>query len=139
MIKDIQLRHAGITVSDIDKSIEFYRDLLGLEIVADVVEDKAWIQKITSIQRGLRTVKLSDNKGGLVELLYYSDSSIRSHGLTDVGCSHIAFTVKCLDDVYSELKNRGVSFVSLPQSNGKVKVAFCFDPDSVCVELVELL
>ena len=139
MIKGVLLRHIGITVSNIDKSIEFYRDLLGLEIISDVIEDKSWIKTITNVQLRLRTVKLCDSCGGTVELLHYSEVGMCFHSLTDIGCSHIAFTVENLDNIYNKFIKFGINFISSPQSNDKVKVAFCFDPDNICIELVELL
>jgi len=139
LIKGILLRHVGITVSNINNSIEFYRDLLGLDIVSDVIEDKSWIETITNVQLRLRTVKLCDSSGGMVELLHYSEVGLCCRSLTDAGCSHIAFTVENLDSIYDKFRKLGISFISSPQSNDKVKVAFCFDPDNICIELVELL
>ena len=41
--------------------------------------------------------------------------------------------------IYENLLNMGVEFISEPVSNGKVKVAFCKDPNDVYLELVEEL
>ena len=48
-------------------------------------------------------------------------------------------TVDDIESVYKRLTEQGVEFINPPESNGKVKVAFCKDPNDVWLELVEEL
>lgn len=127
------VRHCGIVVSDMEKSLEFYRDILGLKIKVDALEEGEFIDAILGMQKvKVRTVKmLADEGDALVELLFY-------HSRPE-GSSHTAFTVENLDDEYKRLKEKGIKFINSPQvsPNGKAKVAFCYDPDGIPVELVE--
>lgn len=139
------IRHFGIVVSDIKKSLYFYKDLLGLKVKKDTLEKGEFIDNILGLKNvKVRTIKMSANDSNLIELLWYkSHSKKRKKGNTicDIGASHPAFTVKNLDYEYKKLKKQGVKFICPPQisPDSKAKVTFCYDPDNVPVELVEEL
>ena len=143
----IGLRHIGIVVIDIERSLQFYRDLLGLKIIKDQEEYGDYIDKFTGIKGvRVRTVKMKTEGGGLIELLqYYSHPSsnimCQDRKMTEIGCSHFALTVKNIDDIYHKLLLSGIRFYSepIPSPDGYAKVAFCKDPDGVLIELVEEL
>ena len=75
------------------------------------------------------------------KLLYYEnpipDDNFKR--VNFVGCTHFAVTVDDVDKLYENLMMSGVDFIREPISNGKVKVAFCKDPNDVYIELVEEL
>jgi len=139
------IRHIGIVVSNIDKSLHFYRDLLGLKIVKDMNESGAFIDNISDLKGvQVRTVKMAADDGNLIELLCYSshpDSPDRKKLINQIGCSHVAFTVENLDEEYDKLTKAGIQFNAPPQHSpdGYAKVTFCKDPDGSHVELVEVL
>ena len=116
----MSLRHIGIVVRDIDESLDFYQ-MLGYEVVADVQEDGKFIDEILG--------------------LYYEnpipDDNFKR--VNFVGCTHFAVTVDDIDELYGDLIMSGVDFIREPISNGKVKVAFCKDPNDVYIDLVEEL
>ena len=135
------LRHLGIVVRDMDKSLKFYK-YLGYEVVSDMKEDSKFIDKILGLKNSdLRTVKMTCDNNHMIELLDYSNpiSDDNSKRVNYVGCSHFALSVSHIDSLYENLLNMGVEFISEPVSNGKVKVAFCKDPNDVYLELVEEL
>ena len=143
----ITLRHVGITVVDMEKSLALYRDYFGLTVVWDQLEEGEFIDNLSG-EKGVRvrTVKLRDEEGGMVELLQYY-SHPRSNGANftqkamEVGCSHFALTVSDLDSVYGDLKKLGLRFNSSPKISvdGKAKVCFCRDFDGTLMELVEVI
>ena len=68
----MKVRHTGIVVADLDRSLAFYRDLLGLEVVRELDERGEYIDRITGLDGvRVRTVKLADAGGGMVELLKF--------------------------------------------------------------------
>ena len=85
MIKNI--RHLGIVVRDMEKSLEFYR-YLGYEVIADMKEDSRFIDKILGLNDSdLRTVKMTCGNNHMIELLDYwnpisDDNSIVSISLS---------------------------------------------------------
>ena len=135
------LRHLGIVVRDMDKSLKFYK-YLGYEVVADVKEDSKFIDTILGLNNSdLRTVKMTYDDNHMIELLHYinpiSEDNLKR--VNFVGCSHFALSVSDIESLYKNLLKIGVEFISEPISNGKVKVAFCKDPNDVYLELVEEL
>ncbi len=142
----LNIRHFGIVVTNMEKSLHFYRDLLGLKIQRDTLEEGECIDNILCLKNvKVRTVKMSsDNGNALVELLEYSSHQGKkreNYQIFDLGASHTAFTVSDIDAEYEKLKKERVRFTCPPQisPDGKAKITFCFDPDGVPVELVEVL
>ena len=143
MIKET--RHIGIVVSNLENSLKFYRDLLGLKITKTMDESGEYIDNILSLNNvQVKTVKMeSANNGFLIELLEYKSHQANSTNrkIFDLGTSHVALTVNNLDECYRLLSKSGIKFNSLPQisPDKNAKVAFCFDPDGTPIELVEVL
>ena len=142
LIKEV--RHIGIVVNNMEKSLEFYRDLLGLKIVRDMNEHGNHLDNMLSLNNvQVRTVKLSANDNiTLIELLEFkshNDNEVRN--FYTIGASHIAFTVENIEKLYENLSEKNIEFNSPPQKSpdGLVKVTFCKDPDDTPIELVEIL
>lgn len=144
-LRMLNIRHAGIVVSDLKKSLRFYKDLLRLKIIKDHHEKSNYIETILGIKRAdVRTIKLAADDGNLIELIYYYLPKLKSKrkaNINEIGSSHISFLVKNVDREYLRLKKRGVEFISPPKvsPNNYAKVCFCKDPDGIFVELVEIL
>lgn len=142
------IRHTGIVVRNLDESLKFYCDTLGLEIYKRCTEKQGqFIDKLTGIDKvKLEWVKVIIPAGGLIELLQY-----HSHPDPDVfkcpetfpsnrlGCSHISLTVDNLSQLYDELSKNGYKCNSEPllSPDAKVKILYCHDPDGVILELIE--
>ena len=142
LIKEV--RHIGIVVSDMEKSIQFYRDLLGLKIVRDMNEKGEYIDNMLSLDRvHVHTVKLSAAQGDtLIELLNFKSHKDNQHrNFYTIGASHVAFTVNNIEELYKTLSKSNIKFNTPPQKSpdGLVKVTFCNDPDGTPVELVQVL
>ena len=139
------VRHTGIVVTDMARSLEFYRDLLGLTLALDFEERGEYIDTLSNVSGiRLRMVKLRADDGGLVELLHYIShpmSRAKDNKLCEIGPTHMAFTVDSIDETYARLSGAGVKFNSTPivSPDGKAKPTFCQDPDGTYLELVEKL
>ena len=139
------VRHFGIVVSNLEKSLHFYKDILGLKIQREMFEESKYIDTILNLKNTkVRTIKMSADEGNLIELLWYESHPRKrreNNDICDIGASHPAFTVENLDYEYKRLREKGVKFNCSPQisPDGKAKVAFCHDPDGVPIELVEEL
>ena len=65
-------RHTGIICKDLEKSLEFYKDFLGLRVIQDFWDDSEYMNKITGIENSnTRMIKLEADDGTVVELLDY--------------------------------------------------------------------
>ena len=142
MIKEV--RHIGIVVTNMENSLKFYRDQLGLKIIKDMDEQGNYLDNMLSLNDvRVRTVKLSANGNTtLVELLEFeshNDNKIRN--FYTIGASHVAFTVDDIEKLYVNLSEKNIKFNAPPQKSpdGLVKVTFCKDPDGTPIELVEML
>lgn len=139
------LRHVGIVVSNLNKSLHFYKDLLGLRVVRDARESGDCIDRMLQLSKvRVHTIKLSCDEGeSLIELLYFSSHSQKTRKIYpySIGFTHVAFLVLDLDKLYKKLKRSRVKFTTPPEisPDDYVKVTFCKDPDGNLVELVELL
>lgn len=139
------IRHTGITVSDLDRAIDFYQGLLGFRVIKRAIEQSKYIDYLTGLKNvKLTTVKLAADDGNLIELYFFhSHPSLinRKRRITEIGLSHVAFTVKDIDQEYKRLSQAGVKFNSSPKISPDkyAKVAFCRDPEGVLIEFVEVL
>jgi len=129
-----------------EKSLEFYRDLLDLKVKMRAVEFGDYIDQMNGRAAILvTTVKMSADDGPtLIELLKFERPKVKSEKATGpfkIGPTHIAFTVENLEGLYKKLSANKVHFncPSIIPPNGKAKVTFCKDPDGTLVELVEEL
>ena len=137
-------RHTGIIVNDMKKSLQFYKDFLGLKIIQDFTDESEYINKITGIKNGTaHFIKLSMPDGSVLELLEYPTHRTKPHNISiiNVGIAHIALRVKNAQNSYDFLKSKCVKLLSEPvlSSEGIAKVFFSLDPDEIRVELVEIL
>ncbi|MFQ5485176.1 MAG: VOC family protein [Desulfobacterales bacterium] len=137
------IRHTGIVVSDMSKSVLFYRDLLGLKVWADFVDDSKTIQTITGVSGAkVRMVKLKAADGVSIELLQYLShpQEPQAHPAFRIGCNHIGIQLDDIDAFYKDAKAQGVHFHSPPviSADGVGKMTYCRDPDGNIVEFVQL-
>lgn len=140
-------RHTGLVVKDLERSLSFYRDLLGLELAARSREQGQYIESLVGIPGAvLEWAKLRIPGGHMVELLQYfshpSPASPEELGCANrPGCSHLALTVSDIDTLFETLVLAGFKCNNAPQPSpdGKVKVMYAHDPDGIIVELVEEL
>ena len=127
------IRHVGIVVADLKKSLFFYRTLLGFKIVKEMEEAGDYINTMLSLSNvKVTTVKMSSSKGQMIELLKYNShpTEQKLRKVFEIGISHLAITVDDLDAEYEKLKRRGVNFNSSPQfsPDGHVKLLFVKHP-----------
>jgi len=140
------VRHVGIVVADLEKSLRFYRDLLGLSVIRTMEEAGPTIDALLGLTDvHVTTVKLAPSAGEVqVELLRFASSPGTQRGTIrpdTPGPTHVAFTVQDLSGLYHRMRQAGVGFLSppLPSPDGRALVVFCRDPDGTLVELVEMV
>jgi catechol 2,3-dioxygenase-like lactoylglutathione lyase family enzyme len=139
-------RHAGITVSDLGRSIEFYCGLLGLELLWRRLYEEPEITRIVGVPEasGLEIAMLRVPGGDVeVELIEYRgcDSPSGSSPPSHHGTGHFCVFVSGIDALYDELRAQGVSFRSdgpvemTAGANAGGKSLYALDPDGYVFEL----
>jgi len=143
----LSLHHAGRTVSDMEASLRFYRDLLGLKVVVDddVLAGEEISQMIGIEGAELRAVFLSaDGQLPFMELIEYRAPQGRplsgNERTNDIGATHPCILVDDVQAEYERLQAAGVEFAGPPlyADAGVFKgqwAAYCLDPDGQPVEL----
>jgi len=139
-----KVRHTGIVVTDIERAIEFYEKYFDFKVVRDLDESGDYIDQFCALKNvKVRTVKMSSEGDSLIELLcfYSHPEENMERKINQIGCSHIALTIKDIDKLYRLMKGDGVIFNCEPQTSPDfvARVAFCKDPDGTFIELVEEL
>jgi len=142
------LHHVGITVKDLDASIRFYHDVLGLEFSN---EPSPWFDApelgpaVGVPGAGLRQVSLT-LRDTTLELLEYkrppsdTEAPLASNNL---GASHVAFLVDDIEAKKAELEAKGIAFYSPVNVVDEGVLAgwrwvYFDDPDGYPLELVEV-
>jgi predicted enzyme related to lactoylglutathione lyase len=141
----VNVRHTGIVVTDLPRAVSFYSELGFIEFSRDI-ESGEFIEQVTGMKDArLEWVKLKAKDGYLLELLQYhshpGSSSLDVALANQLGCSHLAYTVEDIDAACQQILRAGGSLVNPPaiSANGKVKVAYCHDPEGVLMEIVQEL
>jgi len=142
-----RVHHTGCTVSDLDRSLHFYRDLLGCEVVATQEKRGGYLAAIVGVPDAHVRMAHLRVPGGehVIELFQYlSPAGLRPElEVYNVGVTHVCFIVDDLDAVYERLRANGVdSFVSPPVTvdtgvNTGGKGLYLRDPDGITVELFQ--
>ena len=141
-------RHAGITVSDLDRSLGFYRDLLGAELLwRRLCEEPETLRIVgvpdaTALEIAMLRVPGSDLE---IELIEYRGCERRSGATSpsDHGTGHFCVFVREIEALHADLRANGVSF----RSDGPVEMTggptrggkslYSLDPDGYLIEFHE--
>jgi catechol 2,3-dioxygenase-like lactoylglutathione lyase family enzyme len=136
--------HTGITVSDLDRSVRFYRDQLGCEVSEVVRAEGPWFESVTGVQGCRIDVVFARLPGHVIELLCYRNPPGRASTLhpCDPGFMHVCIKVADLEKVVPLARRADFEAVGpIQKANGGpadgVKVVYVRDPDGVVLELVE--
>ena len=147
-----RIYHVGVTVSDMDKSIKFYRDVLGLKYEGELVmegpeTDLLFAKKDTTV----RVAYLNGSDEIIappIELIQFIGPHTQQHvpALNKTSISEICFEVTDIDRAYTYLIEHDVECLSTPQpfdftadGFGKSKALYFKDPDGIILELMQAI
>jgi len=144
-----RIHHAGITCTDVERSLSFYRDLLGMRVLEDTRLTRPEVAALLGTDElDLRLVNLDAGDGRIIELLQYTTPPGKQVDYTnrDPGTGHIALTVRDLDAVMAGIEAAGGSVISrhpvqAADTEGifaHARLLYVRDPDGMILELVQL-
>ena len=148
------VNHVGIVVRDMEKSIAFYRDGLGLTVFIDEIVTDPDIDEQCGVKDGeFRLVLLIDTAANAVELWEWKNpllepTSVEPNRFTSAGFFEIGLLVDDLDEAEQRLIEKGYNFTNpvwdFCKGRGLFggaygKVRYLLDPDGVRLELVQLV
>ena len=121
--------YTGIRVRNMDESIKFYCDVLGMQLVK---RDK------TPQTQGEGAELKSPDSDQVLELNWYSEGS--KFGKPYVNGSevdHLAFDVENLESWLEELQQKQVKILVRPREIGEWNEAFIEDPNGIWIEFLQ--
>lgn len=140
------INHVGLTVSDLDRSLGFYRDLLGLRVRGRGIAEREHLDAIIGLGPvRLEWAELDVPGGGLLELFRYlrPEGTPRAGRTSDPGDVHVCLEVQDLDELVARLAAAGVprrSAEAVALDGGDWSgwsAIYVSDPDGITVELVQ--
>lgn len=137
--------HTGITVTDIEKSLAFWRDVLGFELSHRAHHTGALASEVTGVPGAEILIAVLKGYGHKIELLQYlapADRQPMQPRPCDVGSVHVAFTVDNLEAVLNAIAASGWKPPGKPQTlssgpNSGKRVVYVRDPDGTTIEFMQ--
>ncbi len=133
--------HITIRVSDLARSLSFYRDGLGLRVIFDVALEGAGLEAVTGTRgaRGRMVGLLVPGSGKVsLELLGFDHPpSVRPPPGRHTGYANISLAVDDLDAAHAACLARGLRPLQAPVSVGGVRMFFLADPDGTPLEIIQ--
>ena len=125
MVTIVALDHLGLKVTDMDRSLHFYHDVLGLEVV----------HTSGPHENGGRsaTLRVGDQK---IDVFYRPDF-VSADRDRPIGMDHLCLTVDgvSMEELMESLRQYGVDVMWGPVTRGGTTSVYVFDPDGIHVEL----
>ena len=121
----MQLLHTSITVKDMDESIAFYTEKLGMTLKSrrEIKQNNAEIAFLEI-----------EGTNHRIELTWWKDKKDYAEGDQ---LDHIAFGVNDLRTTIEAMRAKGVDIAKEPYSLGSSQIAFIKDPNGIWLELIE--
>ena len=137
-----KVNHTGISVTDMERSLGFYRDVLGLELVMDMDVDRhAGLDTVVGMTDTIGRVVMLAAGDSLVELWCYANPAGRplpaDYKPADRGVTHVALEVNDVDAMHTRVVAAGFRAKSAPVDLGIHKTCYVHGPDDEIVELLE--
>lgn len=143
-----RIQAVGFTVTDVDRSLDFYTQALGFETISSIILEAAHDSQLEELQKGrihIVTLKLGDEQ---IRLMQYLDREGRpippDSQSNDLWFQHLAIVVSDMDRAYAHLQSFSIEPIStapqtMPPGNQEAAYiqAFKFrDPDRHPLELI---
>ncbi len=143
--KVLAVNHTSFTVSDIDRTIGFFRDGLGFSVTSKARRNVAIIEQVTGVDGADIIVAFVQAPGHRIELIQYLAPAARGKVEArpcDTGFAHIAFDVDDVDAAVAAAARFDVKPVNPPARidqgpNKGRQVVYLRDPDGVTIEFIE--
>ena len=139
--------HTGITVSNLERSLAFWCDVLGFELSHTAHQKGELAQEITGVEGAeLKLAVLKTRGGHKIELLEYlapADRKPANLRPCDVGSVHVALLVNDLDTVLERIAASGWKAAGKAQTltrgpNAGKRVVYMRDPDGTTIEVMQI-
>ena len=136
--------HSSFTVSDLDRSLNFYCNIIGMKRISYAERPQDYTEKVTGIKGCMMKVAYLTGWEHRLELIEYigSKKNSQTSSIDNIGAGHICFNVTDIVKMAEEFRNKGVELLSDPilvpaGSNKDGMIFYMKDPDGIIVELIQ--
>ena len=138
MIKS--LGHVGLGVADMKKSLEFYRDFMGMKVLMELNIEDDRIGRVIGVKDAACKIAHLELGDGILELFEYTnpkgENKAKDMNQFDKGLIHIGFEVDDFHNHIKQLEQRGVKLLGEPvEFRPDVWVAYFYGPDGEVCEI----
>ena len=147
-----RIYHVGLTVSDLERSIAFYRDVLGLEFQGEIfMEGEETDKMFRRVNCKARVAYLNGSKAveaPPVELIQFVNNEVKKvpSDLFTTSISEVCFYTDDIDSAYKQLVDNNVECLSERQyfdfradGFGESRAFYFRDPDGIILEMMQPL
>jgi len=134
-----EMHHTGLSVTDMERSLELYRDILGMEVEWDLtIKDIPAFGTIIGLPGVEERIVMMRLNNCHIELFQFYEPKGKKieRRQCDIGYMHVAFVVDELDDICRKLKEKGIEFYSKAEDLGTFSVIFFKGFDDETIELM---
>ena len=140
MIKGMD--HVAISTGNFERSLGFYRDLLGMEVLYDGQFSGEIYDRIMTLKGASGRIAILRVGYAQLELFEFKSPEARQSDpmrpVCDHGITHLCFSVTEIQKEYQRLKEAGVEFHCEPLNFGWAEATYGRDPDGNVFELLEV-
>jgi catechol 2,3-dioxygenase-like lactoylglutathione lyase family enzyme len=138
------MNHVGISVADLERSIEFYKDMLGLKLAGPIVPFAGTLfEQVMALDDPQGRIGFMSNGSLQIELFEFRHPKPApkdpNYSVADRGISHFCVEVTDLEALYERLSAAGVRFhcpvLKFPSG---IQATYGRDPDGNVFELLEM-
>jgi catechol 2,3-dioxygenase-like lactoylglutathione lyase family enzyme len=141
VLEDVSFCHLVVGVTDMERALCFYRDVLGMEVIFETLISGESFDAVLHAKRKQEGRVVGGLLGGLmVELLSLGGERVVEkpgrRGIT--GIQNVSLSVTDLNDTHRRIRDAGYPPDQEPFEIGGVRMFFVKDPDGTPVEFIEL-
>ncbi|MFC6717851.1 VOC family protein [Natrialbaceae archaeon GCM10025810] len=136
---DSTAHHVGITVSDLEETLAFYRDVLGLSVLDRFSVSGEAFSEAVDVPDASADFAHLEGGGVRIELVAYDPKGDEADAdaLNRPGATHLGLAVDDLESTYERLPG-DVETLSEPRTTATgTTICFLRDPEGNLVELLE--
>jgi catechol 2,3-dioxygenase-like lactoylglutathione lyase family enzyme len=142
MLKSVN--HTSFTVSDAERSVKFYTELLGMKLISLEERPQEFCEKVTGIPGARMKIAYVEGAGYKIELIQYLSPPGEKLDTrnNNVGSAHLCYNVDNLMEMCRDLGSKGVRFRGEPATvnagpNKGGLVVYLLDPDDNNLEFIQ--